>query len=303
MLHLRPYLEGTRFTIRTDHDALKWLMNLRDPRGRLARWALRLQEFDYEVQYKPGSSHALADGPSRLLTDGIDQSHFDDEIPCLPRRSNLLVGDGFDVKDEQPTKKNPNRDENPVLVTRMNLKRPISVEETLAEQAKDKYCKYIRQEIAEGNDNRFMIDQHGVLTRRSPLDQSLQMIVPESLRERLLDVAHSAPTSAHPGRSKMYQTMRRHFYWPSMTVDIHQWVDRCDACAKNRIKEQKNVYKMKLFPPSKPLEYVAMDILGPLPRTRTEKRFMLVVTDPFYEVNQDGSVADDYRFVSRESIL
>ena len=286
VLHLRPYLEGTRFTIRTDHDALKWLMNLRDPRGRLARWALRLQEFDYEVQYKPGSSHALADGPSRLLTDGIDRSHFDDEIPCLPRRSNLLVGDGFDVKDEKPTKKNPLRDENPVLVTRMNLKRPISVEETLEEQAKDEYCKYIRQEIAEGNDDRFMIDQHGVLTRRSPLDQSLQMIVPESLRERLLDVAHSAPTSAHPGRSKMYQTMRRHFYWPSMTVDIHQWVDRCDACARNRIKEQKHVYKMKLFPPSKPLEYVAMDILGPLPRTKTGKRFMLVVTDRFTKLTK-----------------
>lgn len=285
VLHLRPYLEGSRFTIRTDHDALKWLMNLRDPRGRLARWALRLQEFDYEIQYKPGSSHALADGPSRLLTDGIDQSHFDDDIPCLPRRSNLLTGDGFDVDDAKQRKRSK-QDTKSVLVTRMNLKRPINVEETLEEQAKDKYCRWVRKQIAEGNDEKFVIDQHGVLTRRSPLDQSLQMIVPESLKERLLDVAHSAPTSAHPGRSKMYQTLRRHFYWPSMTVDIHQWVDRCDACARNRIKGQKNVYKMKLFPPSKPLEYVAMDILGPLPRTKAGKRFILVITDRFTKLTK-----------------
>ena len=151
VLHLRPYLEGSRFTIRTDHDALKWLMNLRDPRGRLARWALRLQEFDYEVQYKPGSSHAMADGPSRLLTDGIDQSHFDDEIPCLPRRSNLLVGDGFDLEDTQQ-RRNPKRDVKQVLVTRRNLKKPISVDETLEEQAKDEYCRWVREQIAEGND-------------------------------------------------------------------------------------------------------------------------------------------------------
>ena len=45
-LTLRPYLEGTRFLIRTDHDALKWLLNLTDASGRLQRWKLRLQEFE-----------------------------------------------------------------------------------------------------------------------------------------------------------------------------------------------------------------------------------------------------------------
>ena len=41
---LRAYLEGYRFTAITDHSALRWLKNLREPTGRLARWALELQQ-------------------------------------------------------------------------------------------------------------------------------------------------------------------------------------------------------------------------------------------------------------------
>jgi RNase H-like domain found in reverse transcriptase/Reverse transcriptase (RNA-dependent DNA polymerase) len=40
--HLRPYLEWKRFTLRTDHHALRWVMNLADAQGLLARWRLRL---------------------------------------------------------------------------------------------------------------------------------------------------------------------------------------------------------------------------------------------------------------------
>ena len=130
------------------------------------------------------------------------------------------------------------------------------------------------------------IDQHWVLIRRSPLDGSLQVVVPETLRERLLDIAHNPPISAHPGRSRMYQTLRGDFYWPSMTVDIHFTVDRCDSYARNRIKDQRNIYPMKLFPAANPLEFVAMDILGPLPKTKHGKRFILVVTDRFSKLTK-----------------
>jgi RNase H-like domain found in reverse transcriptase/Reverse transcriptase (RNA-dependent DNA polymerase) len=66
ILHRRPYLEQKKFTIRTDHHSLRWVLNLSDAQVRLARRRLRLLEFDYEVQYHPGAQHHGADMVSRL---------------------------------------------------------------------------------------------------------------------------------------------------------------------------------------------------------------------------------------------
>ena len=48
-----------------DHDSLKYLVNKPDLSGRIARWILLLQEFNYEVVVKPGKANANADYLSR----------------------------------------------------------------------------------------------------------------------------------------------------------------------------------------------------------------------------------------------
>jgi RNase H-like domain found in reverse transcriptase len=77
ILQLRPYLEGQRFLILTDHHSLRWVLNLSDAQGRLARWRLRLLEFDFEVEYSPGKEHHGADNMSRLQTDPQVQPPLD----------------------------------------------------------------------------------------------------------------------------------------------------------------------------------------------------------------------------------
>ena len=42
----RPYLYGSTYNLRTDHESLRWVLNLVDSSGRLARWRLRLEEYD-----------------------------------------------------------------------------------------------------------------------------------------------------------------------------------------------------------------------------------------------------------------
>jgi hypothetical protein len=66
---LRCYLEFTRFTVVTDCYALKWLHSLKDPLGRLGRWALRLQNFDFTIEHRPGKDNVVPDCLSRAIRE------------------------------------------------------------------------------------------------------------------------------------------------------------------------------------------------------------------------------------------
>jgi RNase H-like domain found in reverse transcriptase len=79
--HLRPYLEGTEFTVRTHHRALRWVMNLSDAQGRLARWRLRLAEFTFKVEYHPGVAHHAADAMSHLPHQAVPSDTIEEDIP------------------------------------------------------------------------------------------------------------------------------------------------------------------------------------------------------------------------------
>lgn len=72
---LRPYIEGTHFTVVTDHASLQWLQNLKDPSGRLAKWALSLQPYDFTLVHSPGRLMAVADALSRAVVS-IDVARF-----------------------------------------------------------------------------------------------------------------------------------------------------------------------------------------------------------------------------------
>jgi hypothetical protein len=63
--HFRCYLFGTQFTLVTDHQPLKWLMQSDKLIGKLARWALILHEYDFQVVHKPGVTNLDADGLNR----------------------------------------------------------------------------------------------------------------------------------------------------------------------------------------------------------------------------------------------
>lgn len=69
----RGYLEGSPFTVITDHNSLLWLHKLRNPSGRLARWAMRLLSYDITVIHRKGNLHHVPDALSRMYESEEDE--------------------------------------------------------------------------------------------------------------------------------------------------------------------------------------------------------------------------------------
>ena len=62
---LQYYLLGYQIVFHMDHDSLKYLINKSDVSGRIARWIMLFQEFNYEVMVKPKKADSNADFLSR----------------------------------------------------------------------------------------------------------------------------------------------------------------------------------------------------------------------------------------------
>lgn len=68
MENFRKYVLGRKFILGTDHKAIIYMNNTKEPCGRLLKWGLKLQEYDYKIEYIEGEKNG-ADGLSRYCVD------------------------------------------------------------------------------------------------------------------------------------------------------------------------------------------------------------------------------------------
>ncbi|VDH99871.1 Hypothetical predicted protein [Mytilus galloprovincialis] len=123
----------------------------------------------------------------------------------------------------------------------------------------------------------------GLLYRKwieNETEEFLQLIVPTSKRQEAIRYFHDIPTGGHLGIDKTLDRMQKTFYWPSMKNTIVEYIKRCDSCAAQKQLQARKA-PMGKFLTGEPMERVAMDILGPLPMSKNNNRFVLVLSDLF----------------------
>jgi hypothetical protein len=90
----RHYLLGSHFKMYTDHSTLRYLVNKPVLGGRICRWFLLFQEYDFEVIVKPGKLNAGPDHLSHILS-GEDAGNLDDSLPDAHLFAVQMVDDYF----------------------------------------------------------------------------------------------------------------------------------------------------------------------------------------------------------------
>ena len=95
----------------------------------------------------------------------------------------------------------------------------------------------IKKDLAEGKAKSFRMDDSGVVYFGN------RLVIPKSgnVKGLILQEAHESRISIHPGSTKMYQDLRRQFWWSCMKREIAEYVAECDICRRVKAKHQRPV--------------------------------------------------------------
>ena len=86
-------------------------------------------------------------------------------------------------------------------------------------------------------------------------------------RKVALEMSHDIPIARHQGRDRIRQQLLCRFFWPSIFRDVDMYCKTCSACQKASFKGVKPAPFIPLPIVSEPFSRIAMDIVGPLPRS------------------------------------
>ena len=154
--------------------------------------------------------------------------------------------------------------------------RPLLVDQIKEGQKKVSEMIKLRAEIEGGRKLEFQIREDGIIVRGS------RMCVPEidELKREIMEEAHSLAYAMHPGSTKMYHTLREHYWWNDMKKEIADFVSRCLTCQHVKVEHQKPAGKIQPLPiPVWKWDKITMDFVTGLPRTRRQHDAIWVIVD------------------------
>lgn len=235
----RPYLYGTKFQVITDHSALKWLMTIKDPTGKLARWSIYLQGYDFEIIHRKGEAHLNVDilsRPTQLNQIETRQAHIQTYDPYLCK----------ELYDYITTSKTENNQ--------------------LSEKTLNALKKVARLYSVE----------NGKIYYTSTTEDSTKVLVPEP--EVRTDILKRAHLLGHFQKAATFNRLRQHYYWPSMKQEVEETIDNCLPCARHS-NGRKLAHELHNLPITGIFDRVGIDCVFGFPETIEGYKGILVITE------------------------
>ena len=157
-------------------------------------------------------------------------------------------------------------------------------------QQRDPTLRKIRELVSGGGqakERAQFLQRNGLLYRTwSPdgssdhIDACEQLVLPKQCCLTVLQIAHDVPAAGHLGINKTRCRVLGWFYWPGVFKDVADHCRQCEVCQRSRGRRDRVRTEMIPMPLiEKPFQRITMDIVGPLPRSRSGNKYILTICD------------------------
>lgn len=236
--HFRDQFNN-KFIVYTDHKALTWLKTIKHTIARLIRWALKLQEYTFDIKHRPGIKHQNCDALSRrpYPDQNISQNKnaFSQDDDLLPSEKTEITFIYANENYEEILKMTEHVTENEKVTINVLSDQPhIKVEQQNCPYFKHIY-EYIQQGVLPADKNRaraipYEANQYEIIndvlyhifeprTKNKEKTEVIlkQLAVPEKLRNDVIKSYHySIAGGCHLGVQRTYVAIKQKYFWPKM---------------------------------------------------------------------------------------
>ncbi len=211
--HFKHYLLGRRFTIRTDHKALTWMLNWQNPNtSQYCLWKAELQHYDMQVEYRKGKDNINADFVSRLKN--CEQCEVKHEDPKKKRNVKILQ-----IYENVVKSKTSDVVSSIIIDTVKELVENWDAK-NLSTMSRNNYIT----SIVNLKDKMEIYD--GLLYLKE--DGNSRLVLEENQVDKVIGDYHKQ--LGHLGINKTYQVLRDRFFWPNMKTKVNDVLKQCLSC-------------------------------------------------------------------------